>query len=210
MSVNKLFKSRNVIIEMLEARGYNMDNYKNVSINEIEIMFRNIDKKTTSEVDSLDIQTNHTEGGSMVVKYLLVSKLRLNNFKNLIDEMLEGYLNDGDEVIFVVKDKINNMDTFNAMLESYQTTNNLHIQIFWIDNLLINITKHVMVPKMRILSESEKKTIIEKYNTSEINFPRILPSDAHAKFLGVRKGDMCEVERPSETSGIYLSYRYCF
>ena len=29
------------------------------------------------------------------------------------------------------------------------------------------------------------------------------------EFYGVRKGDLCEIIRPSETSGIYINYRYC-
>ena len=210
MSVNKLYNSRKVVVEMLETRGYDMSKYRNFSLNEIELMFKNMEKKTSSELGSIDISTKHSEGGSIYVKHLLLSKLRLNNLKNLIDEMLESYLNNGDEVIFIVKDKINNLASFDSLLDVYQKNNSISIQIFWIDNLMINITKHCMVPEMRILSEDEKNEIVSKYNTDLSSFPRILKSDAHAKFVGVRKGDMCEIIRPSETAGVYKSYRYCF
>ena len=55
MSINKLFKSRGVICEMLEVRGYNLDLYKNFSINEVELMFKGSEKKTTAELGSLDM-----------------------------------------------------------------------------------------------------------------------------------------------------------
>ena len=43
--LEKIFKSREHILEMLEERKINVDNYKNYSINEIEIMFNNHPKK---------------------------------------------------------------------------------------------------------------------------------------------------------------------
>ena len=39
--------------------------------------------------------------------------------------------------------------------------------------------------------------------------PQILKSDPQAKFLGVRKGDMCEIIRASETAGNSITYRMC-
>ena len=157
MSVNKLFKSRDVITEMLETRGFDLEQYKNFSLNEIEAMFKATEKKTTAELGSLDMTVVNSLGGKLYVKYLMASKLRTSNFKTLIDEMLEGFLQSGDEIIFILKDTVNNMDTFDSMLEGYLTVNNVFIQIFSLDNLLFNITKHDLVPKMRIISPEEKE-----------------------------------------------------
>ena len=209
MSINKLFKSREVIIDMLKMRGYNTDMYDNFSINEIELMFKGCEKKTTSELGSLDITVSNKFGGKLYVKYLLASKLRSNNFKMLIDDMIENYLVSGDEVLFILKDNANNMDSFDSMLESYLTTKNIFIQIFSLDNLMFNITKHKLVPKMRILTEEEKNKVLKTYSTTPIQMPQILKSDPQAKFLGVRKGDMCEIIRASETAGNALTYRMC-
>lgn len=209
MSVNKLFKSREVIVDMLKMRGYNTSKYDNFSINEIELMFKGCEKKTTSELGSLDINVSNKFGGKLYVKYLLASKLRSNNFKLLIDDMIENYLVSGDEVLFILKDNINNMDSFDSMLESYLTTKNIFIQIFSLDNLMFNITKHKLVPKMRILTEEEKNKVLKTYSASPEQMPQILKSDPQAKFLGVRKGDMCEIIRASETAGNALTYRMC-
>ena len=209
MSVNKLFKSRDVIIDMLKMRGYNTSMYDNFSINEIELMFKGCEKKTTSELGSLDINVSNKFGGKLYVKYLLASKLRSNNFKLLIDDMIENYLVSGDEVLFILKDNVNNMDSFDSMLESYLTTKNIFIQIFSLDNLMFNITKHKLVPKMRILTEEEKNKVLKTYSASPEQMPQILKSDPQAKFLGVRKGDMCEIIRASETAGNALTYRMC-
>tara|TARA_B100001093_G_scaffold496994_1_gene543377 strand:+ start:536 stop:1099 length:564 start_codon:yes stop_codon:yes gene_type:complete len=183
--------------------------YDNFSINEIELMFKGCEKKTTSELGSLDINVSNKFGGKLYVKYLLASKLRSNNFKLLIDDMIENYLVSGDEVLFILKDNVNNMDSFDSMLESYLTTKNIFIQIFSLDNLMFNITKHKLVPKMRILTEEEKNKVLKTYSASPEQMPQILKSDPQAKFLGVRKGDMCEIIRASETAGNALTYRMC-
>ena len=209
MSVNKLFKSRSVIVEMLEMRGFNVDSYKNFSVNEIEAMFKASEKKTTAELGSLDMTVVNPLGGKLYIKYLLASKLRSANFKTLIDEMLENFIQSGDEMIFILKDSVNNMDTFDSMLEGYLASNNVFIQIFSLDNLLFNITKHNLVPKMRIISPEERGMVLDKFSATPEQMPQILKSDPQAKFLGVRKGDMCEIIRASETAGNSVTYRMC-
>lgn len=209
MSVNKLFKSRSVIIEMLKMRGFNIEPYENFSMNEIEAMFKATEKKTTAELGSIDMTVVNSLGGKLYVKYLLASKLRTSNFKTLIDEMLDGLLQNGDEVIFILKDNVNNMDTFDSMLEGYLAMNNVFIQIFSLDNLMFNITKHQLVPKMRIISPLEKESVLDRYSATPGQMPQILKSDPQAKFLGVRKGDMCEIIRASETAGNSITYRMC-
>ena len=207
--VNKLFKSRGVIVEMLELRGYDVSQYKNFSINEIEAMFKASEKKTTAQLGSLDMTVINSLGGRLHIKYLLASKLRSANFKSLIDEMLDTVLQSGEELIFILKDSVNNMDTFDSMLEGYLTTSNVFIQIFSLDNLLFNITKHELVPKMRIMNPDESASVLERFSAKPSQMPQILKSDPQAKFLGVRKGDMCEIIRPSETAGYSYTYRMC-
>ena len=63
---------------------------------------------------------------------------------------------------------------------------------------------------MRIVSNEEKETIKQKYNIqNNSNFPVILKSDPAAMFYGVKNDDLLEIIRTSETSGRYISYRYC-
>ena len=207
--VNKIFKSRGVIVEMLTMRGYDVSPYSNFSINEIEAMFKGIEKKTTAQLGSLDMTVVNKLGGKLYVKYLLASKLRNANFKTLIDEMLTEFLHSGDEVIFILKDSVNNMEAFDSMLEGYLSSTGVYIQIFSLDNLSFNITKHELVPKMRIMSPEERDIILDRFQATPSQMPQILKSDPQAKFLGVRRGDMCEIIRASETAGYSYTYRMC-
>ena len=63
---------------------------------------------------------------------------------------------------------------------------------------------------MRILSLGEKEDVKKKYNIeNDSNIPLILKSDPSAMFYGIKSRDLVEITRTSETSGKYISYRYC-
>jgi DNA-directed RNA polymerases I, II, and III subunit RPABC1 len=207
--INKIFRSKSTILDMLELRGYNIEKYKNFSLNEIDVMYKAMDKKITTESSPLDFDCVKNEN-SCYIKFVLFTKLRVANAKTIIENMIDEYVKEGDTIIFVVKDKINNIESFDSVLSSYLTEKNIMVQIFWIDTLLINITKHELVPAMRILNEEEKQDIFEKANISNFTqLPLILKTDPVAKFYGLIRGDLVEIIRPSPTGGVYKNYRYC-
>ena len=137
--------------------------------------------------------------------------MRVGNLKILIDNMIsDEIIKEKDTLIFVVKDKINTIDTFESLFNSYIDNNNIMIQIFWIDTLLFNITKHELVPEMRILNNQEKNELFEKVNIERFNqLPLIEKTDPSAKFYGLKKGDVVEIIRKSPTSGVFRTYRFC-
>ena len=207
--INKIYRNKNTLLEMLDLRGFDTEKYKNFSLNEIDVMYKSMDKKLTTESSPLDFDCKKGEN-NCYIKFVLFTKLRVANIKTLIENMIDEYIKEGDTIIFVVKDKINNIDSYESVLSTYLEENKIMVQIFWIDTLLTNITKHELVPAMRILNEEEKQDIFNKANISNFTqMPLILKTDPVAKFYGLVRGDLVEIIRPSPTGGVYKNYRYC-
>lgn len=72
---------------------------------------------------------------------------------------------------------------------------------------MIDITNHVLVPKHEILTSSEKKELLKRYNIGEYNLPSINIEDPVVKKIGAKPGDVLRIIRASRTSGKSLYYR---
>lgn len=211
MDIN-LLNSRGILLDMLEKRGYDTDKYRDYSINEIRLMNDN---------DTLDMVLEKSIGMKCYVKYHIHKKLKstdlrkavLLHYKMDVDDEGDLTTDTNDELIIITNDSniiiSKKYGNFMSKLENYYTKN-FFVQIFNIDSLLFDITKHNLVPEHTILTEDEKQDLLEHYNISDDKLPSISRFDPVAKYIGIRPTQVCKIVRNSYTSGVSNYYRICY
>ena len=75
--------------------------------------------------------------------------------------------------------------------------------------LLVDITKHYLVPCHSILSEAEKNQMLKRHRLTIQQLPRIKRDDPMARYLGMHVGQVVKIVRKSKISGRYVTYRVC-
>jgi len=215
-TVSKIFKSRNIILQLMENRGYDIDDYTNRSINEIGQMLTNkqldllLEHKTERVVIEEDDGSKTTRNKRCHIKYHLQGKVRINQIYEYLDDLyhIEDILTKEDDFIIIVKDKPN--DTLIKLMNNIWLKDNIYFSIFNLHNYLYNILNHELVPPHRILSDKEIVDIKKTYNiTKNSEFPEISRFDPVALAIGLRPDQICEIIRPSPTTINTKYYRLC-
>lgn len=108
-----------------------------------------------------------------------------------------------------------------SMLTVFQTKDRQHqaevpaekfpiFQVFTLKELQYNPSRHILVPKHALMKDEAVKEVLEKYQVKSKNhLPHIQRTDKMSRWLGLRPGDVVEITRPNENSGIYYYYRCC-
>ena len=201
--ISKLHNSRNILLDIMEYRGYDVDDYRNSSINEINIQYLN---------NQLDMLLENSETSKKIyVKYHLSTKVKPSHIYEYIDDLynLEQILSKKDDLIILIKDKPN--DGLMTCMNTIFNTEKIYFNIFNIHNLLFNILEHNLVPSHKILNADTVEEVMVKYNITKMDqFPEISRFDPVAQAIGLRPGQLCEISRPSITAVTTKYYRLCY
>ena len=208
-TVNNIYRSRNIILNLLKRRGYDTSSYENISINDINKMCPKANDKTSGHLDML-INHSTITNKKCFIKYHLSGKIRPNHIYEYIDDLynIEEILDKNDDFIIIVKDKCN--DTLTKLLSTIWNVDQIYFSIFCYTDYLYNILEHELVPEHIVLSDEDKEQKKKQYNiTNDSEFPEISRFDPVAKAIGLRPGQLCHIERKSPTAFKTDFYRYC-
>ena len=203
--ISHIFNSRKVVLELMEKQGYNVNDYANFSINEVNSM------KQNNQLDML-LESNEDINPSkkIYIRFYLNSRPAPKNIQEMIDDLfiLTETLKKSDTLFIIIKDDPN--ETLINELKHIWESEGIFIVVESIKRLQFNILNHILVPMHRIITEQEVELIMAKYNiTNKNQFPDISRFDPVSRVIGLRPGQICHIIRPSKTSIKANYYRIC-
>lgn len=201
--VSEIFTSRKIILELMGKQGYNINDYANFSISEVNAMNKNNQLDMLLEKNDENV-TNDGPKKKIYIRY------GLSNVRQMIDDLfiLTETLKKTDTLFIIIKNDPN--ETLINEIKHIWESEGIFIVIESIKRLQFNILNHVLVPPHRIMSESEVKEVIKRYNIMDKSqFPDISRFDPVARAIGLRPGDVCHISRPSKTAIEANYYRIC-
>jgi DNA-directed RNA polymerase subunit H (RpoH/RPB5) len=207
--ISHIFNSRKIILELMEKQGYNVNDYANFSISEVNSMKQNNQLDMLLETKDENV-TDENIKKKIYIRYCLNARPAAKNIQEMIDDLfiLTETLKKTDTLFIIIKDDPN--ETLINELNHIWETDGIFIVVESIKRLQYNILEHILVPKHRILLESEVQQIMTKYNiNNKSQFPDISRFDPVARVIGLRPGQVCHITRPSKTAIEADYYRIC-
>jgi DNA-directed RNA polymerase I, II, and III subunit RPABC1 len=207
--ISSVYKSRKTLLDLMRKQGYNVSEYDNFSVNEVNAMFQNKQLDMLLEKSEESVNPNASKR-KVYIRYYLAKTLRPQNIQEMIDDLfnLEEVLTKEDTLMIVVKEEMN--ETTMNLLKHIWEQDGILIVIQSIKRLQFNILDHTLVPEHRVLTQDEVATVKNRYNImDDTQFPDISRFDPVAQVIGIRPGQVCEIIRPSKTAIKGYYYRIC-
>ncbi|KAF3656625.1 DNA-directed RNA polymerase V subunit 5A [Capsicum baccatum] len=194
---HRYFLGRRTILEMLKDRGFAIPN---------------------SEIDTTLEEFREKYGQSPDVERLRISAMHRNDLTNKVLVIFCGPNTVKLNAIRAILTQIMNKESLSRLIlviQSQMTSQamkavenmSFKVEIFQITDLLVNITKHVLKPRHELLTNTEKKKLLEKYNLEEKQLPRMSQKDPIARYYGLEKGQVVKVTYNSEIIETHVTYR---
>lgn len=204
--LNRYFRMYKTVIQMLHDRKYVLDEARQEIYDEdttfdvfqtyyVDFEPKNINfvlEHIDSSVPRVSVRFDITENKiTPKICQALYTEMKAENISHIIIIVKDGSISSG----------------IARTIEKVRQETKMKIEYFEQKEVLINITKHDLVPKHEPLNEEEKRELLKRYNINESQLPKILKLDPVVRYFGVDPGVVMKITRRSETAGRYVTYR---
>lgn len=223
-SIDLVFKSRANLIKMLDNRGCDTKKYLNYTREEIAALLTSqIQGKYTSSdeqgpLDMVVAQKNKSSGNydrRVFVKYRM--DLKMTKKDTIIKQAAaifetQGLDKEKDTLIILNSNAIflkpgGKDDSVQTVVNRCYLTG-MYVQIFGMENFLIDIASNQYVPKHVLLTDKEVQEVLKKYNIASDSMPKIKREDPMAKYVGAKPGQIIRIDTFNPTNGTEPMYRF--
>ena len=204
--ISNIHKSRETVTVLMERQGYDVSDYKNITLTETNA------KYMSDQLDMLFAKNSNPDKSikKTYVNFYLGKSLRPNYIQETIDDLfeIESVLTKEDTLMIVIKEDPH--DTITNALKHIWEKDGYFVIVENIKRLQYNLLDHSLVPAHRILTDEEVTVMKNKYNAkNSVDLPDISRFDPVCRAIGMRPGDICEITRASKNSIYGVYYRVC-
>lgn len=208
MDVTRLFRVRRTVLEMLSDRGFavlNSDEDLNLSRENFETQFQasNYNRESLTM-----LRTKRDDDQEQIFVFFPDEERGKALGVAPISDKSERMEHDGVRRAILVLQTGLTPPAKNA-IEKLSAGDRCVMEVFLENELLVNITRHELVPKHEVMTPEEKSRLLVRYKLKESQLPRIQKTDPVARYYGLNHGQVVKISRPSETAGRYVTYRFC-
>lgn len=196
-----LNRSRMVVTEMMEQRGFDMSQHTNFTpILNTKDTFDTITVKKSDEIAVIRYDTNRRTTHKSILDIVDADVQHWDDKNKLFTIVL---IVSGEPTV-ALKD---------AVKLIYQTRR-VFVQPFSVSRLSFNISKHSIVPHHDRLPNSIvdeiKNGFLDTFHIDTLEkLPKIFVDDPVAMFIGLRPKELCKITRNTTNAGDHVVYRYC-
>jgi len=222
--VEKVFRSRQTLLEVLHDRGYDTTGAEKFGPDEIREALA-----AAPNGKALEFTLKAREGQSVPTP-----TVRVYVFSIRLKQKLPGFLTSLEtpvgaseptarqpdklgspvdpaltSVICLINEPV--VPVFNQASVNAWVQRNLRLSFFFMDSFQMNPLKHYLVPPHEIVPKEQHEALMKGlYITQKSQFPLIrYHEDPITRVIGSVPGDIIKITRPSPTSGEYVIYRIC-
>ena len=196
---SRLYKVWKTLNEMMEDRGYDKNPDSNMSRDEF-IQKLSQQQKMNGIFSKTDLDDPESSRRTYF-EYIPDLKLNMTTISRFVSMMRD--IPKIDSGILIIAGKL----TQQAKQKIDEVNTQIRVEVFTEGELVVNITKHELVPKHILLNPDQKNELLKRYNIKQSQLPKIFVTDPVAKYLGLKRGEVVKIVRVSETAGKYITYR---
>jgi DNA-directed RNA polymerase subunit H len=223
--VEKVFRSRQTLLNVLHDRGYDVTGASKFGPEEIREGLA-----AASNGKALEFTVKAREGMTVptpnvrVYIFLLRLKQKLPGFLSSLETPVgispEASARQPDKlgspvdpaqtsIMCLVNEPV--VSVFHQASINQWVTRNLRLSFFYMDSFQMNPLKHFLVPPHEIVPKEQHDPLMKSlYITQKGQFPLIrYHEDPITRVIGAIPGDVIKITRPSPSAGEYIVYRLC-
>lgn len=188
-----VYRVYQTVLEMLSDRGWKTPSVPDFENFKSQYNSKNLDLDITEDTRSVYVHFNgDTKSMGKAAMISLVQKIKTDN-----DSLNLG-------IIIITREKISS--GINKLI-SEEKEKYKNIEFFLFDDLFINKTRYIDCPEHKLLTDEEKKKLMDHYHFKDNQLLKLRYDDPITRYYGAKPGQVFKVVRYSPTAGESIAYR---